>query len=113
MTEDPKFALSHVGTHKRVPLLIGVNKDETSYFYPMIADAFFKHRNFFHETELIPRFLESATAYKGPLRDRVLPSILYTYFNGIDAANVTSVASRFINVSANTFSIFDEMLLSK
>ena len=107
LTEEPRSALKRhpILDHIKIPLMIGVNKDETSYFYPMITDAHFKYRNsLYHEKELIPRFLESATDFKGPvIRDRILPSILFQYFNGVDAANISSVAGRFINVSVVFF----------
>lgn len=54
---------------------------------------------YYHEKELIPRFLEAATYFKGEIRERVMPAILFTYFNGVDLSNLTSVATRFINVS--------------
>ena len=82
-----------------VPLMIGVNKDETSYFYPMIVESFQSSDKLYHEKHLIPQFLEATTNLRGPARDKVLPSILFTYFNGVDLANLSSMGSRFINVS--------------
>ena len=104
ITEEPREALgrhSILDHYTKIPLLIGVNREETAYFYPMITDAYFKYRDsLYHEKELIPRFLESATNFKGSfIRDRIQPSILFQYFNRVNAANITSVAGRFINVS--------------
>ena len=97
LSEEP-VSLLESGRVTRVPLLIGVNRDETAYFYPMIVDARPSLDRPLHEKELIPNFLEAATPYKGPLKETVMPSILYTYFNGVDLANLTSIGTRFINV---------------
>lgn len=110
LTEEPRSALrrhSHMDHGVKIPLLIGVNREETSYFYPMITDAYYKYRNsFYHEKELIPRFLESATDFKDVFtRDKILPSILFQYFNGVDASNISSVAGRFINVSVSVICV--------
>lgn len=65
----------------------------------MITDAYYTGESYYHEKELIPRFLEGATNFKGLLKEKILPSILFQYFNGVDLLNLTSVATRFINVS--------------
>lgn len=98
LSEDPRTLLEK-GVPKPVPLLIGVNRDETSYFYPMVLDAHHAANKGYHEKELIPRFLEATTYMKGAVKDKVIPSILFNYFNGVDLANLSSVATRFINVS--------------
>ena len=95
---DPRVLLER-GVSKPVPLLIGVNRDETSYFYPMIVDAHRVANKHYHETELIPRFLEATTSLRGASKEKVTPSILFNYFNGVDLGNLSSVATRFINVS--------------
>jgi len=105
LTEEPRNAIARhsiIDHERKVPLMIGINREETSYFYPMITESFYKFRGpYFHEKELIPLFLEAATDFKGPfVRDRVMPSILYQYFNGVNAANISDVAGRFINVSS-------------
>jgi carboxylesterase type B len=105
MTEEPRSGLKNLkNRHPKVPLMIGVNRDEASFFYPMITDAYFKYgrNSLYHERELIPRFLEAATDFKGPdVQKRILPSILFHYFNGVDTNNVSSVANRFINMSSD------------
>lgn len=82
-----------------MPLLVGVNRDETAYFYPMVVDAHHIANKRYHEKELIPRFLEATTSMKGMAKEKVIPSILFNYFNGVDLGNLSSVATRFINVS--------------
>lgn len=64
----------------------------------MITDAYYTGESFYYEKELIPRFLEAATAFKGTIKEKILPYILFQYFNGVDLSNVTSIATRFINV---------------
>jgi len=113
--------------------MVGVNQDEASYFYPckcskalhvyeyiniffynlfdslpvtlplVITEAFYNQNPHYHEQELIPKFLEAATFFKGSVRERVMPAILFTYFNGVDLSNLTSIAHRFINVSLFTW----------
>lgn len=81
--------------------MIGVNRDESAFFYPMITEAFTTSDVYFHEKELLPRFLDATTNIKGYLKDRVIPSILFNYFNGVDLKNLTSMATRFINMSTD------------
>ncbi|KAI1292264.1 Venom carboxylesterase-6 [Halotydeus destructor] len=101
MTEEPRAILARGTGFNRIPLMIGTNADETAYFYPLITEAHYNQNPYYHEQDLIPRFLEAATFFKGDLKDRVMPAILYTYFNGVDLVNLTSVALRFVNVSSN------------
>ena len=105
--------------------MAGVNRDETAYFYPcklrwahfglkevfaylitlfssfglVIVSAHYRGDSAYYEKYLIPQFLESATPFKGQLKERVIPEILFEYFNGIVPSNVTNVGKRFINVS--------------
>jgi carboxylesterase type B len=99
ISEDPRIIMER-GVPNPVPLILGVNRDEASYFYPMVVDAHHIANKGYHEKELIPRFLEAGTSMKGDAKDRVVPSILFNYFNGVDLANLSSVATRFINVSS-------------
>lgn len=100
ISSDPRILLGRT-RNPPLPLMIGVNKDETAFFYPMVADAFSTSDVYFHEKELIPRFLEAGTNIKGHMKDRVIPSILFNYFNGVDLKNLTSMANRFINMSTD------------
>lgn len=50
------------------------------------------------EGQLLPRFLDAATAFRGAKKDDIIDAVLFNYFNAMDPNNITNVALRFINV---------------
>ncbi|XP_015782260.1 carboxylesterase 4A isoform X2 [Tetranychus urticae] len=103
LPQDP-WQLLTSGIVNRVPVLIGYNTQETLFFYPEIEQAFREESGRAHE-KLTSDFLDCCTPFKGRSKERVVPLILYEYFNKMDPFNSTQVASRFIDLSTDALFI--------
>ncbi|RWS29035.1 esterase-like protein, partial [Leptotrombidium deliense] len=76
LPDTPKNLLLR-GDINKIPIIIGVNKDETSYFYPLIVRSYIPGDSSYHERTLVPKFLEATTPYTGAVKDRIMSPIMH------------------------------------
>uniref|UniRef100_T1KVJ7 Carboxylesterase type B domain-containing protein n=1 Tax=Tetranychus urticae TaxID=32264 RepID=T1KVJ7_TETUR len=100
LDQDPRTILNNY-PYKRIPVMIGMNKDETSFFYQLIVSHFYSNYGEDRERKLIGKFLEAATPFKGYRRDRLILPILSQYFDSIDTNNVSQFTSAFVNMTTD------------
>ncbi|XP_054168154.1 cholinesterase 2-like [Oppia nitens] len=99
---DEPTILLNSGNFQKVPLIMGLNSDETAFFYPLLAN----NRNLRTdpmslEKIVLPQFLESTTRLKGPKQRTVVQTVLFKYFNRVDLINISDISHRFINMSSD------------
>nr|XP_046916154.1 esterase E4-like isoform X1 [Dermatophagoides farinae] len=135
---EPRRLISQ-GHYRRIPLMMGYNKDETAFLYPlilnkqMIGDQVGNLRTYLEE-KLLPRFIRATillnnggknTAYemignnayklKTAIKDYehdIQQNILFKYFNFLNSKNYPEMAFRFVNMSTDALygSCIDETL---
>ncbi|XP_053207980.1 acetylcholinesterase-like isoform X2 [Panonychus citri] len=100
LDQDPRTLLNNY-PYNKIPVMIGLNKDETSFFYPLIVSHFRSNYGEDRERKLIGRFLEAATPFKDSRKDRLIFPVLSQYFDYIDTNNVSQFTSAFVNMSTD------------
>lgn len=104
---DSPTELLNAGNFRRVPLIAGVNRDEGSFFYPLLLNTYrdaLRENPAFLRTHLIPMFILTTTNLRGNV-DSVAETILFEYFNRINHANISQVLHPFINMSTDAMYI--------
>ncbi|KAH9413589.1 Carboxylesterase 5A [Dermatophagoides pteronyssinus] len=134
---EPRRLISQ-GHYRRIPLMMGYNKDETSFLYPlilnkqMIGDQVGNLRTYLEE-KLLPRFIRATILLgggKNPAYEMIgnnayrlkttiknyehdiQQNILFKYFNFLNSKNYPEMALRFVNMSTDALygSCIDETL---
>ncbi|XP_074595180.1 esterase E4-like isoform X2 [Brevipalpus obovatus] len=110
LPQDP-WTILDSGVVNRVPIIIGFNKQETSYLYPALSQQYAGEKAKFHD-KMVNKFLECCTPFKGKAREKILPIILFQYFSRLNPTNHTEVLLRFINMTTDSMyiSCIDETL---
>ncbi|XP_037520132.1 cocaine esterase [Rhipicephalus sanguineus] len=109
---DEPATLLERGEFRRVPLIAGVNKDETAFFFPVLS-GYLRDRSARSATyvrdQLLPRFLSSALRYNRPPTD-VVDSVDETYFRDVNPLDTNSVIKAFINMSTDAMFVAPNQL---
>lgn len=102
LPDDPLTLLDQ-GNFKRVPLITGLNKDETAFLFPVLS-AYTRDRTArspsYVRNMLLPQFFTSALRYERPPQD-VLDAVDQAYFMNINPLDTNSIIRAFINMSTD------------
>lgn len=102
LPRHPKDILEN-GDFQKVPLIAGVNKDETAFFYPVLS-AYLRERNgrdpSYLRNILMPQFFGSALRYEDVPAD-ILDLLHAEYFGAVNPLDTNAVIRAFINMSTD------------
>ncbi|XP_042148436.1 cocaine esterase [Ixodes scapularis] len=102
LPEDPMTLLDR-GDFRRLPLIAGINKDETAFFYPFLSGYMRQQAArspSYVRNMLLPQFFSSALRYDRPSPD-VLDSVDDFYFKYINPLDTNNMIRAFINMSTD------------
>ncbi|XP_076327886.1 esterase E4-like isoform X1 [Tachypleus tridentatus] len=111
---DDPLSLLQRGNFVRVPLVIGINREEGAFFYPLLRKGYMENslRNSGYLRDiLIPSFLQSTSDLA--INSAVVEAIMFAYFIGVDTANLTQVLKPFINMTTDAMYVACNDLTSK
>lgn len=104
--EEP-FQTLKTNKFVKKPVIIGLNKDETAYFIPLLIIGDNKPILSYEylEKNVVPRFVDATISFKNKSRVKVVSEIMLQYFSNVDWNNLTQIMQQFVSVSirSNTF----------
>ncbi|XP_076317887.1 esterase E4-like [Tachypleus tridentatus] len=97
----PKRLLAS-GNFRRIPLIIGINKDEGATLTGRVTSDYltqYKQNPDYVRGNLVPKFIQTATNINANYA--VIESVMFHYFNRINFANVTQVLLAMLNMTTD------------
>ena len=95
--------------HKK-PIIIGLNKDETAYFIPLLLGDNKPALTYdYLEKNVIPRFVDATISFKNKSKIKIVSEIMLQYFTSVNWSNMTQIIQQFVSVSLK----FSRLILVK
>lgn len=97
--EEP-FQTLKTSRFTKKPLIIGLNKDETAYFIPLlIGDNKPTLTYDYLERNVIPRFVDATISFRNKSKTKIVSEIMHEYFSNVNWSNTTQIIQQFVSVS--------------
>lgn len=97
--EEP-FQTLKTNRFAKKPLIIGLNKDETAYFIPLLIGENKPVLSYdYLERNVVPRFVDATISFGNKSKVKVVSEIMYQYFNNVNWSNTTQILQQFVSVS--------------
>ena len=97
--EEP-FQSLKTGRFAKKPLIIGLNKDETAYFIPLLVGDNKPALSYdYLERNVVPRFVDATISFGNKSKVKVVSEIMYQYFSNVNWSNTTQILQQFVSVS--------------
>lgn len=97
--EDP-FETLKMNKLIKKPIIIGLNKDETAYFIPLLLGDNKPVLTYdYLEKNVIPRFVDATISFRNKSKVKIVSEIMYQYFSNVNWNNMTQIIGQFVSVS--------------
>lgn len=100
LIKDEPFQILKMNKLNKKPIIIGLNKDETAYFIPLLLGDNKPALSYdYLEKNVIPRFVDATISFRNKSKVKIVSEIMYQYFSNVNWNNVTQVIQQFVSVS--------------